>query len=76
VLAGSGVDLVSASMLANTAEAAGIARAARAVGVPVAIAFASRLSHAELDESEVFDEGNPAELGGQLADLHARGSRG
>lgn len=35
-------------------------------------ANASRKSHAELDESEELDEGDPAELGGQLARLHAR----
>ncbi len=134
VLAGAGVDLVSALTLTNTAEAIGIARAARAVGVPVAISFtvetdgvlptgttlseaiaevdaatdsapayymincahpdhfgdalsmrdpnldrlrgvranASRLSHAELDESEILDEGDPQELAGQLADLRAQ----
>jgi S-methylmethionine-dependent homocysteine/selenocysteine methylase len=134
VLAGEGVDLVSALTLTNTAEAIGVARAARAVGIPVVISFtvetdgalptgtspadaiaevdaatdtapayymlncahpdhfgdalgagdprlerlrgvranASRLSHAELDESEELDEGNPAELGEQLADLRGR----
>lgn len=35
-------------------------------------ANASRLSHAELDESEELDDGDPQELGGQLASLHAR----
>jgi S-methylmethionine-dependent homocysteine/selenocysteine methylase len=34
-------------------------------------ANASRLSHAELDEAEELDEGNPAELGGQHARLRA-----
>jgi len=37
-------------------------------------ANASRMSHAELDESEVLDDGDPVELGGQLAGLHARRS--
>jgi len=137
VLAGAGVDLVTALTITNPAEAIGIARAARAVGVPVVISFtvetdgalptgmslrdaiaevdaatdaapaaymincahpdhfgdvfagadaiiervrgvranASRMSHAELDESEVLDDGDPTELGGQLADLHARASQ-
>jgi S-methylmethionine-dependent homocysteine/selenocysteine methylase len=35
-------------------------------------ANASRKSHAELDESEGLDDGNPAELGRELAHLHAR----
>ena len=136
VLAGSGVDLVSALTITNTAEAIGIARAASAVGVPVVISFtvetdgalptgaslrdaiaevdaatdaapaaymincahpdhfgdvfastdatiervrgvranASRMSHAELDESDVLDDGDPTELGGQLAGLHGRAS--
>jgi methionine synthase I (cobalamin-dependent) len=34
-------------------------------------ANASRLSHAELDESTELDEGNPEELGAQIATLHA-----
>jgi S-methylmethionine-dependent homocysteine/selenocysteine methylase len=134
VLAGAGVDLVSALTLTNPAEAVGVARAAAQVGVPVVISFtvetdgnlptgsavrdaiaevdaatdaapayymincahpdhfgdafvagdpivgrirgvranASRMSHAELDESEELDEGNPSELGAQLAELHAR----
>jgi S-methylmethionine-dependent homocysteine/selenocysteine methylase len=33
---------------------------------------ASRMSHAELDESEVLDEGDPGELGRQLAALRER----
>ncbi len=33
-------------------------------------ANASRMSHAELDECEVLDDGDPVELGRQLADLH------
>jgi S-methylmethionine-dependent homocysteine/selenocysteine methylase len=136
VLAGSGVDLVTALTITNPAEAIGIARAARAVGIPVVISFtvetdgalptgmslrdaivevdaatdaapayymvncahpdhfgdqfavtdatiervrgvranASRMSHAELDESEVLDDGDPTELGGQLAGLHAHAS--
>ena len=32
-------------------------------------ANASRMSHAELDEAEVLDEGDPAELGAEYADL-------
>ena len=35
-------------------------------------ANASRLSHAELDVSTELDDGNPDELGAQLATLHAR----
>ncbi|MFY9488643.1 MAG: homocysteine S-methyltransferase family protein [Solirubrobacterales bacterium] len=35
-------------------------------------ANASRMSHAELDESEVLDFGNPAELGAQYAALRER----
>ena len=31
---------------------------------------ASRMSHAELDESEELDDGDPVEFGGQLAQLH------
>jgi S-methylmethionine-dependent homocysteine/selenocysteine methylase len=134
VLAGAGVDLVTALTLTNPAEAVGVARAATQVGVPVAISFtvetdgklptgasvhdaiaevdaatdaapayymincahpdhfggaflpgdpvverirgvranASRMSHAELDESDVLDEGDPTELGTQLAQLHTR----
>jgi len=34
-------------------------------------ANASRLSHAELDEAEELDDGNPAELGRQYGDLRA-----
>jgi homocysteine S-methyltransferase len=34
-------------------------------------ANASRMSHAELDESPVLDDGDPPEFGQQLADLHA-----
>jgi len=133
VLAGSGVDLVTALTLTNTAEAIGVARAAASFGVPVVLSFtvetdgalptgmsvadaiatvdaatdgapsyymincahpdhfahvvsrgdasierihgvranASRMSHAELDESEALDAGDPTELGGQLAQLHA-----
>jgi S-methylmethionine-dependent homocysteine/selenocysteine methylase len=33
-------------------------------------ANASRMSHAELDDSEVLDDGDPLELGHQLAGLH------
>ena len=32
-------------------------------------ANASRMSHAELDECEALDDGNPAELGTQYADI-------
>ena len=32
-------------------------------------ANASRLSHAELDEAEELDDGNPVELGGQYREL-------
>ncbi len=35
-------------------------------------ANASRKSHAELDESEELDDGDPSEFGTQLADLHTR----
>ncbi len=124
-LAESGADMVSAITLTNSAEATGIVRAARRVGIPVVISFtletdgylptgqslgeaiaevdaatdgyalyfmincahpdhfaetvngskdwlqriggvranASRMSHAELDESEVLDDGDPAEFG-------------
>ena len=34
-------------------------------------ANASRLSHAELDDSTELDDGDPTEFGGQLAALHA-----
>ncbi|GAB5448532.1 homocysteine S-methyltransferase family protein [Gymnodinialimonas sp.] len=128
-----GVDVISGYTLTYAAEAAGIARAAKACGLPVVIAFtveldgclptgmsvadaiaevdaqtgaypayymincahpdhfegvldggawmnrlgglvanASRCSHAELDEAEVLDDGNPEELGQQLAGLRAR----
>ena len=33
---------------------------------------ASRKSHAELDESETLDDGNPAELGGQYKAIHGK----
>ena len=33
------------------------------------IANASRCSHAELDEAKELDDGNPTELGVQLADI-------
>ena len=36
------------------------------------VANASRCSHAELDEAEELDDGNPAELGQQMAALKAR----
>jgi homocysteine S-methyltransferase len=38
-------------------------------------ANASRKSHAELDDSEELDDGDPVEFGGQLAALHARAPR-
>ena len=134
VLAGTGVDMVSAFTLTNVAEAIGIVRAAQARAEPSVISFtvetdgalptgmaltdairevdtateqgpayylincahpdhfvdvladrepilerirgvranASRLSHAELDESEELDDGDPGEFGEQLAALHAR----
>jgi len=130
-LAASDVDLVTAITMTNVEEATGIARAARAAGVPSVISFtvetdarlpsgetlreaiervdgatdgapvyymincahpthfeaalragepwierirglrvnASCKSHAELDESTELDDGNPAELGRQCADL-------
>ena len=34
------------------------------------VANASRCSHAELDDAEVLDDGNPMELGQQLAKIH------
>ena len=36
------------------------------------VANASRCSHAELDEAEELDDGNPSELGQQLAQIHLR----
>ena len=36
------------------------------------VANASRCSHAELDEAEELDDGNPVELGGQLAEIRNR----
>ena len=36
------------------------------------IANASRCSHAELDEAEELDDGNPVELGAQLSDIRRR----
>lgn len=132
-VAEAGVDVVSGYTLAYAAEAVGVARAAKACGVPVVIAFtveldgrlptgmtlpeaiaevdaqtgaypayymincahpdhfsatldggawmarvqgivanASRCSHAELDEAEALDDGNPEELGQQLAGLRKR----
>lgn len=62
--------------MVNCAHPEHIARAfdggdwmARLKGV---VANASRCSHAELDEATVLDDGNPQELGQQLADLHRR----
>lgn len=37
-----------------------------------AIANASRCTHAELDEADVLDDGDPVELGGQMAALRAQ----
>lgn len=132
-VAGSGIDMVSAYTLAYAAEASGIARAARAHGVPVVISFtveldgrlptgmtladaiaevdattdaypsyymincahpdhftatldagpwmdriagivanASRCSHEELDNAEALDDGDPEELGHQMAGLRRR----
>ena len=132
VLAGSGVDLVSALTLTNVAEAIGFVRAAQACSIPAVVSFtvetdgrlpsamslidaiatvddeteaaaayfmincahpdhfarlfdggdqaldrvrgiranASRLSHAELDESTELDDGDPDEFGAQIAALH------
>lgn len=36
------------------------------------VANASRCSHAELDEAEELDDGNPTELGKQLSDIKRR----
>ena len=132
VLAASGVDLVSALTLTNTAEAIGFVRAAQRCSIPAVVSFtvetdgrlpsgvslmeavatvdrethaaaayymincahpdhfthvfdghdpalgrvrgvranASRLSHAELDESIELDDGDPDEFGVQIATLH------
>ncbi len=134
VLAGHGVDLITAMTLTYVDEAVGIARAAAAVGVPAVIGFtvetdgrlpdgtplsgavvatdaatdasalhflincahpshfasvldptagwtsrvravranASRLSHAELDEAEELDDGDPTQLAADYADLRRR----
>lgn len=127
------VDVVSGYTMAYPAEAVGVVRAARALGLPVVIAFtvetdgrlptgmtleqaitevdaqtdsyaahfmincahpdhfnavledapwmarvggivanASRCSHAELDEAEELDDGNPVEFGAQLAAIRER----
>ena len=133
VLAGSGVDLVSALTFTNVAEAIGFVRAAQARSIPAVVSFtvetdgrlpsgmtlsdairavddatdawaayfmincahpdhftpvlygqepvltrvggvranASRLSHAELDEATVLDDGNPQEFGVQIATVRA-----
>jgi homocysteine S-methyltransferase len=133
VLAGSGVDLVSALTLTNVAEAIGFVRAAHERSIPAVVSFtvetdgglpsgmsltdaitvvddetdaaaayfmincahpdhftpvldshdpvldrvrgvranASRLSHAELDESTELDDGDPQEFGLQIAAVHA-----
>ena len=137
VLAGSGVDLVSALTLTNVAEAIGFVRAAHERSIPAVVSFtvetdgrlpsgmtlseaittvdretdtaaayfmincahpdhfahvledhddalgrvhgvranASRLSHAELDESIELDDGDPDEFGVQIAALHIRRPR-
>ena len=36
------------------------------------MANASRCSHAELDEAEVLDDGNPSELGDQLSEIRRK----
>jgi S-methylmethionine-dependent homocysteine/selenocysteine methylase len=134
VFAEAGADLVSAITMTYAEEAAGIVRAARAAGIPVAVSFtvetdgrlpsgqrlreaieqvdaqtdggpdyymvncahpthflsvleeggpwlerirgiranASRMSHAELDDAEELDEGNPSELAGQYRELRER----
>lgn len=129
-----GADMISAVTMTHAGEAIGIARAAKAAGIPVAISFtvetdgrlpsgqplgeairetdastgntpayymincahpdhfkhvladdgsgwtsrirgiranASRMSHAELDNSETLDDGNPDELGVEYANLSA-----
>jgi S-methylmethionine-dependent homocysteine/selenocysteine methylase len=130
--ADAGVDMVSAITMTYVEEAVGIARAAKAAGVPAVISFtvetdgrlpsgqelreaieqvdadtapayfmincahpthfagvleedggwrerigglranASRMSHAELDEAEQLDDGNPAELGAEHGVLRER----
>ncbi|MEP1208433.1 MAG: homocysteine S-methyltransferase family protein [Rhizobiaceae bacterium] len=133
VFAKTEADVVSGYTLAYSAEAIGIVRAARKIGLPVVIAFtvetdgklptgstletaitevddatdgyasyfmincahpdhfdaalndgpwmkrikgivanASRCSHAELDEAEELDDGNPRELGFQLSEIRRR----
>ena len=127
IFADTAADLISALTMNNIPEAIGVARAAQAAGMPIAVSFtvetdgrlpsgdtlqdaietvdaatgaypayymincahpthfadalagnsrimglranASRCSHAELDEAETLDEGNPAELGRQFAQL-------
>lgn len=132
-LAATEAEMISGYTIAYPAEAVGIVRAAKSVGIPVVIAFtvevdgrlstgatleqaiaqvddategyasyfmincahpdhfesafsdgpwmqrvrgivanASRCSHAELDEAIVLDDGDPIELGKQLADLRRR----
>ena len=133
VLAGAGCDMVSTMTMTYAAEGAGVALAARDVGIPVAVSFtvetdgrlpdgstiedaiaavdaateryvryfgvncahpdhlrptlggdadwvgrigwlranASRQSHAELDAAETLDDGDPAELGAQYAELRS-----
>ncbi len=137
VLAGSGVDLVTALTLTNVAEAIGFVRAASEHSIPAVVSFtvetdgrlpsgmdladaietvdaetdgaaeyfmincahpdhfapvlasdsthlgrvrgiranASRLSHAELDESTELDDGDPTEFGAQLAALRTADGR-
>lgn len=133
IFADTDADMVTAITMTHAEEAIGIARAARAVGLPVVISFtvetdgrlptgqtlkdaieqvdaatnntpayymincahtshfddalsageawtkrirglrtnASRLSHAELDEAEELDDGNPEEFGNEHGNLHA-----
>jgi homocysteine S-methyltransferase len=134
IFADTAADMVTGMTMTHPGEAAGIARAARAAGMPAALSFtvetdgrlpdgtalgaaielvddeagdavayymincahpthfadalaldapwvrrirglranASRMSHAELDNAERLDEGNPVELGGEYRDLLAR----
>jgi homocysteine S-methyltransferase len=76
-LADAGADMIAGLTLTYPEEAIGIARAAGRAGIPVAVSFTvetdGRLpgSHAELDEAEELDEGDPAELAAQYRTLRA-----
>jgi S-methylmethionine-dependent homocysteine/selenocysteine methylase len=72
--------MVAGVTMTYAEEAIGLVRAAVAAGIPVVIggwldriaglrANASAKSHAELDEAEVLDEGDPAGLGADYAAL-------